>query len=74
MNKIQEIKITTDFIKLDSFMKLSQIVMTGGEAKELIQGGLVRVNGEICTQRGKKLVDGDTVEYQNLKFSVKNEG
>lgn len=73
MNKIEEIKITTDFIKLDSFMKLAQTVATGGEAKEAIQGGLVKVNGEVCTQRGKKLVQGDIVEYRESKFSVKNE-
>lgn len=55
------IKIDTEFIKLDSLLKLSGIAMTGGQAKIIIQNGDVKVNGEICTQRGKKIRPGDKV-------------
>jgi len=58
----EKISITTEFIKLDAFMKFANVVMTGGEAKMLIQDGAVKVNGEICTMRGKKLRPGDMVE------------
>jgi len=58
----EKIAITTEFIKLDAFMKFANVVMTGGEAKMLIQDGAVKVNGEICTMRGKKLRPGDVVE------------
>lgn len=59
-----DIEIYTEYIKLDSFMKLASMVMTGGEAKELIQNGKVTVNGEPCTMRGKKLRPGDTVQIE----------
>ncbi len=52
-------KIDTPFIRLDSFMKLCGAAATGGHAKIIIQNGEVRVNKEICTQRGKKLRPGD---------------
>lgn len=57
-----EIKINTEFIKLDAFLKFAGCVGTGGEGKMLISEGHVKVNGETCTMRGKKLRDGDTVE------------
>ena len=53
--------IHTEFIRLDTLMKLSSITPTGGQAKELIRAGHVLVNGEVCTQRGKKLRPGDVV-------------
>lgn len=53
--------IVTEFIRLDAFLKLTGIAETGGQAKALIQGGAVTVNGEICLQRGKKLRPGDRV-------------
>ncbi len=56
-----EIAITTPFIKLDAFLKFSGLCHTGGEAKIRVIQGEVLVNGEVCTQRGKKLVVGDTV-------------
>ena len=62
--KIIEVTITSDFIKLDSFLKLSGAVSTGGEAKVLVQQGAVYVNGEACMQRGKKLHGGDTVKIE----------
>ena len=59
---MKEIVITTEFIKLQDVLKLANYVASGGEAKERIQAGEVRVNGEICTQRGKKLRPGDVAE------------
>ena len=67
---MERIEITTEFIKLDSFLKLSGLAETGGEAKLFIEDGLVSVNGEICTQRGKKLRPGDTVELDGEAFEV----
>ena len=57
-------KLNTEFVKLDSFLKMNDAVQTGGHAKLVIQGGEVKVNGEICTQRGKKIRKGDTVEFE----------
>lgn len=70
MNNINNIKINTDYIKLDSFLKFCGIAQTGGMAKEMIIYGDISVNGEICEHRGKKLVDGDTVEYDGQIFKV----
>lgn len=50
-----------EFIKLDQFLKLANIVQTGGQAKNLIQSGEVTVNGEVETRRGRKLIPGDRV-------------
>lgn len=66
----EKINIKEDFIKLDSAMKLAGIVATGGHAKMVIQEGLVKVNGDICTQRGKKLKSGDKVEFENRGFVI----
>lgn len=59
-----EIKIDSDYIKLDQALKYADIVSTGGHAKILIQDGFVKVNGEVETRRGKKLRSGDTVEVE----------
>ncbi|MDE6787775.1 MAG: S4 domain-containing protein YaaA [Ruminococcus sp.] len=56
-----EIKINTEFIKLDALLKFASLVSSGGEAKAIIQDGKVLVNGEVCTMRGKKIREGDTV-------------
>ena len=61
---METITITTEFIRLQDLMKLSNMVASGGEAKMLIQDGQVAVNGEICLQRGRKLRPGDVVAYQ----------
>ncbi len=61
---MKTVKIETPFIKLDSLLKLADLVASGGEAKMFIQNGWVKVNGEVCTQRGKKLYPGDTAEIQ----------
>lgn len=63
-------KITTEFIKLDSFLKFAGLSDTGGEAKERILSGDVKVNGEICTMRGKKLRPGDTVTIDGQTETV----
>lgn len=62
--------IHTEFIRLDALLKLSALVMTGGQAKALIQEGAVLVNGEVCTMRGKKLRDGDTVTFDGETVTV----
>ena len=67
---MQEITITTEFIKLESALKLANVVYSGGEAKALIQEGNAKVNGEVCTMRGKKLRPGDTVEFLDQQFRI----
>ena len=69
-----KISIKEDFIRLDSAMKLADMVVTGGHAKIVIQEGEVKVNGEVCTMRGKKLRKGDTAEYDGQSLVVDNEG
>ena len=64
--KNENVKITTEFIRLDAFLKFKGIAETGGQAKTFIQDGIVKVNGEVCTARGKKIHAGDTVSI----FSV----
>ena len=59
----ENLQIKEDFIKLDSALKFSSLVPTGGIAKMVILDGLVLVNGEVCTMRGKKLRRGDKVEF-----------
>ena len=67
---MEKITIDTDFIKLDSLLKFAAAVGTGGEAKQAIAEGLVKVNGEVCTMRGKKLRPGDKVKFQNMEFEI----
>lgn len=70
MNKVEKIKIDTDIIKLDSFLKWAAIASSGSEAKFLIQEEMVKVNNEVCTQRGKKLKVGDIVTFENLDYEI----
>ena len=67
---IQDIPITTEFIKLQDAMKLANLVESGGEAKLLIQEGQVFLNGEVCTQRGRKLRPGDSFAFQGQSFTI----
>ena len=67
---MKKVDIGSDYIKLDQFLKLADIVMSGGEAKLLIMSEEIKVNGEVVTQRGKKLRSGDIVEYMNKEFQV----
>lgn len=68
-----EIKINTEFIKLGQALKLAGLVENGVEAKFVILDELVKVNNEIETRRGKKLYDGDVVNYKGKSFVIKNE-
>ena len=67
---MQKILIHTEFIKLDALLKYAGLCETGGEAKELVQGGAVKVNGEVCTMRGKKLVPGMEVTLDGSSYRV----
>ena len=67
---MEQIGITTEFIRLDSFLKLTGMVDTGGQAKMIIQEGQVKVNGEVCTMRGKKLYPGDQVALGDRAFQA----
>ena len=66
----ERVKIETEFIRLQDLLKFAGAVETGGEAKLLIQEGGVRVNGEVCTMRGKKLRPGDRAELDGLTLVV----
>ncbi len=65
-----DVKITTENIRLDNALKFACAVGTGGQAKWVIQDELVKVNGEICTSRGKKLVEGDTFEFERVIYKI----
>ena len=64
----EPLSIRTEFIKLDQALKFSGVAETGGHAKELIEKGAIRVNGEVCLSRGKKLYPGDSFEYKDIRF------
>ncbi len=63
-------KIEGEFIKLDQLLKAAEVADSGGQAKIFIQAGLVKVNGEVVTQRGKKIVPGDEVEMDQAHIKV----
>ena len=66
----QEVKISTEFIKLDALLKFAGVIPTGGAAREMVEAGQVLVNGEVCLQRGKKCRPGDRVELDGVKLVV----
>ncbi|HIT56503.1 MAG TPA: RNA-binding S4 domain-containing protein [Candidatus Galloscillospira stercoripullorum] len=66
----QDIRINTEFIKLEALLKYAALVGTGGEAKIRIQEGEVKVNGEVCTMRGKKIRSGDRVTLGEQELKV----
>ena len=66
----ETVKIQPEFIKLDALLKFAGVTETGGEAKEAIQAGEVKVNGEVCTMRGKKLRPGDVVALEGVELTV----
>ncbi len=66
----RQVPITTEFIKLDALLKFAGVLPTGGAARDLVAAGEVRVNGEVCLQRGKKCRPGDTVEALGLRLVV----
>ena len=65
---MEKAEIKTDFIKLDSLLKFAGLTGTGGEAKYVISEGMVKVNGEVCTLRGKKIRPGDRVEFAGTEI------
>ena len=67
---MENIEITTEYIKLQDLLKLAAAVQTGGEAKLVIQEGDVTVNGEVCTMRGNKLRPGDDVCFNGQHYAV----
>lgn len=67
---MESITINTEFIKLDALLKFAALVGTGGEAKYVIAEGLVKVNGETCTMRGKKLYPGDRVSFAGSELEI----
>ncbi|MBO5638735.1 MAG: RNA-binding S4 domain-containing protein [Oscillospiraceae bacterium] len=68
----ETITIQGDFIKLDALMKFASLVASGGEAKMAIADGLVSVNGEVCTMRGKKIRPGDRVSFCGQDLAVQS--
>ena len=69
----EKIKINTPFIKVDSLLKFAGAAESGAMAKQLVQDGKVKVNGEICTARGKKIKNGDIVSYLKTDYEILNE-
>ena len=67
---MEKITIETEYIKLDSLLKFAAVVGTGGEAKYVISEGMVSVNGEVCTMRGKKLRSGDRVTIDGVTVTI----
>lgn len=67
---MEKILIHSEFIKLDALLKFAGLCETGGEAKELIQGGAVLLNGAVCTQRGKKCRPGDVVALDGQTVQI----
>lgn len=72
MIKMEKVKISTEFIKLDQLLKFSGIAESGSDAKDMILDGIVSVNGEICTMRGKKIRPGDEVVliFEDGKYEI----
>lgn len=66
------IKIRDDYIKLGQALKLSGLVSEGVDAKYAVMNGEVKVNGEVCLMRGKKLIPGDTFSYEGKTVKVED--
>ena len=69
---MKSIKINTEYIKLDDLLKFAGVLGSGGQAKAVIQDGLVTVDGEVCLMRGKKLRGGEIVKFDNTEIKVIN--
>ncbi|MGN0465299.1 MAG: RNA-binding S4 domain-containing protein [Lachnospiraceae bacterium] len=67
---METIKLRDEFIKLGQALKAVGLVESGSEAKEVIVEGFVKVNGEVCTQRGKKLYENDIVEFEGATIKI----
>ena len=70
-NKLKEVTINTEFIKLDQLLKWTNFTGSGAEAKVFIQNGEVKVNDVVETRRGKKIYDGDVVEFAEEKIVIR---
>lgn len=68
--KVETIEINEEFIRLDNLLKFAGIAPTGGQAKFIIQNGEIKVNGEVCTMRGKKMRNGDKAQYRQRVIEV----
>ncbi len=64
------IHLREDYIKLGQALKAAHLVESGVDAKFAVQDGLVKVNGEVCTMRGKKLVEGDLVSFHGKEIRI----
>jgi S4 domain protein YaaA len=71
---MKEIKIYTEYVTLGQFLKLADIIQTGGEAKFFLSENLIVINGEEDNRRGRKLRDGDIVEVLGKNYKIVNEG
>lgn len=69
----EKIEISTPFIKLDSLLKFAGAAETGAVAKQLVQEERVKVNGEVCTARGKKIKSGDIVSFLKTDYEIIHE-
>ena len=69
----EKIEISTPFIKLDSLLKFAGAAETGAVAKQFVQEGRVKVNGEVCTARGKKIKSGDIVSFLKTDYEIIHE-
>ena len=69
---MQTVKIKDEYIKLGQVLKMARFVSSGVEAKEVILDGQVKVNGEVCLMRGKKIVAGDEVSFDGKTLKVEN--
>ena len=65
-----KVTIKTEFIKLDALLKYAGVVETGGIGKEIILEERIKMNGEVCTMRGKKIRDGDRVQIDEIKREI----
>lgn len=68
--KKEKVIISEEFIRLDNLLKFSGLTDTGGQAKFVIQNGMVKVDGEVCTMRGKKIRDNTVIEYNDRIIEV----
>lgn len=69
---MKSVRINTEYIKLDDLLKFAGILGSGGQAKAVIKDGLVKVDGEVCLMRGKKLRGGEIVEFDDIQIKVIN--
>lgn len=70
---MREVVLEKEFIKLEQVLKVNHRAVTGGDAKQAIQEGLVKVNGEVETQRGRKLYGGEVVTYKDEDIIIRKE-